>query len=580
MFPAEKDGEWEPYKVRRKGAENGAEPKPESNGANGDEEGPVFEEDFVTEEGATWPIQEGSIVDWSCFFALLTHVYNQLSPPFHTPILLISEPAWTLRDHEKITQFVFEKFRPPGFAMMDSAQAACWAYGVHTATVIDIGLGKADITAVSEYVTHDTGRTIALKNCGGEAMTQRLLELLGSKGLSREMCEQLKKNPICELLPPGTPLPGSGEQPKEPANPAAAASTGVDESGPDARDKAQEAGVPRGPGPDTEVGEEQDEGEKEGVLDVASIVAGGKMNEYLAQKEKEKNEKLAAKKKGGAADAAAAAKPIKLANSKRQKASFMYEDHALLDTLKGMNLSTEEMANAHAGLDEGVKRAAPDSVPADGMATAGGEVQPAGTTQANGVPGRQSGSIRREIEVGTERFQAASGGILDRIADAIHRTICKVEEVNKRSELWDSLIIVGNGARVRGTYRLHLQRALALTLHRFPRVAHGDSAIQVHHLTLISDDLHLRNTLQCLNTRSNGCKYSRSTTRSTWRQQSAKWCQSSSPRCYDCSDTAPSATRHEYAWWSWVHARPQQPAFVPRADTEQHQVCKNARVLP
>jgi actin-related protein 9 len=61
-----------------------------------------------------------------------------------------------------------------------------------------------------------------------------------------------------------------------------------------------------------------------------------------------------------------------------------------------------------------------------------------------------AGPIRREIEVGTERFQAASGGILERIADAIHRTISSVEEVNKRSELWDSLIICGNGSKIRG----------------------------------------------------------------------------------------------------------------------------------
>ena len=40
-----------------------------------------------------------------------------------------------------------------------------------------------------------------------------------------------------------------------------------------------------------------DEEDNEGVLDVASIVAGGKMNEYLAKKEKEKAEKIAAAKK-------------------------------------------------------------------------------------------------------------------------------------------------------------------------------------------------------------------------------------------------------------------------------------------
>ena len=57
---------------------------------------------------------------------------------------------------------------------------------------------------------------------------------------------------------------------------------------------------------------------------------------------------------------------------------------------------------------------------------------------------------RREIEVGTERFQAASNGLLDRIADAVHRTVLAGTESSKRGDLWDSLIIVGNGSRVRG----------------------------------------------------------------------------------------------------------------------------------
>ncbi|KAK0947949.1 Actin-like protein arp9, partial [Friedmanniomyces endolithicus] len=65
------------------------------------------------------------------------------------------------------------------------------------------------------------------------------------------------------------------------------------------------------------------------------------------------------------------------------------------------------------------------------------------------TPAAGSG-FRREIEVGLERFQAASGGVLDRLADAIHRTVqsCPdVNGINRRSELWDTLIIVGNGSK-------------------------------------------------------------------------------------------------------------------------------------
>ncbi|KAF2760984.1 actin-related protein, ARP9 class [Pseudovirgaria hyperparasitica] len=442
MFPGEKAGEWEPNKIRKKGG-------PGAHGANGSTNGDtevVYEEDFMSEEGAVWPIAGGKIVNWSCFFALMTHVYNTLNPPFHTPILLIAQPVWTMKDHEKITQFFFERFKMPAFALMDSAVATMYAYGVQSATVIDIGKGKCDVTAISEFLTHEAGRTVALENAGGEAMTKRLLEVIKPKDkhFSRDMAEQLKKSPICEILPVGTQLPGPASGSEEAvSNPAAAASTGAAGSGPGQRDTGTALGaVPLGPGPDTVVGDEANgDDESEGVIDVASIVTGGKMQEYLAKKEREKLEKDKNKKKN-AADAAAAniAKPARLPNSKREKGTFMYEDHKLLDTLKEMNLSKGDLAEMRERLDEG-----PKSKAGTAEETTNGD---ATSPVASGLA--KAGSIKREIEVGTERFQAVSGGILESIADAVHKTITSVEEVNKRSELWDSLIIVGNGAKIRG----------------------------------------------------------------------------------------------------------------------------------
>ncbi|KAF2645039.1 actin-like ATPase domain-containing protein [Massarina eburnea CBS 473.64] len=436
MFAAEKEGEWEPYKIRRR--QNKAE---EASG--GDER--LYEEDRVSEEGAVWPIQEGRIVDWSCFFALITHVYNALNPPFHTPILLIAQPVWTPKEHEKLTQFFFEKFKTPAFGLLDAALATSWAYGVHTSTVVDVGKEKVDVTAISEFIPHTQGRVMSLPGCGGEALTQGLLARLKSKGLNREMCEQLKKSPICEILPPDVSLPGTKEASEHApiTNPAAAASTGAPGSGPAAASAIGTA--PRGPGVDTEVGDDANAEEAEGVLDVASIVAGGKMNEYLAKKEKEKQEKAAAKKKGNADAAAAnAARPIRLPNSKREKVTFLYVDHALLDNLKNMNLGSEKLAEAQSTLDEGPQRKGEEG--ADGESHSAVE---ANGTGEHGTATR-NGSIRREIEVGTERFMAAEDGVLERIADAVHRTISSVDEVNKRSELWDSLLVCGNGSKVRG----------------------------------------------------------------------------------------------------------------------------------
>ncbi|KAJ5640009.1 uncharacterized protein N7484_007871 [Penicillium longicatenatum] len=414
MFPAEKKGEFEPYKVRERKRDakvnndtNGAiEHKPDvemkdgdtpaQNGTNGNEETEktvqeiFYEEDVTSEEGAVYPIQNGRIVDWPCFYALLTHIYNSLSPPFHTPILLVSQPVWSARDREAITQFVFEKFKVPGFSMMDSALATCYGYGVQTATVIDVGKSKVDVTAVTDYTVNEHGRGIALEGCGGDAMTDRLVELLGGKGFTREMCEQLKRSNIAEILAPGVILPGAAATSRQGVNPAAAASTG----GGDGIDA-----IPRGPGEGTQTGGEANGDDDEGVLDVAAIVSGD-TNEYLANMEREK----ASNKKAGADP-----KQPRLPNSKKEKATFQFEEFVQME---GENSSQRYIRNS------------------------------------------------REIELGVERFLLAtprqkagdrlSNGILEDIATQIHHTILAVPDATKRSELWDSLIIVGCGSKVRG----------------------------------------------------------------------------------------------------------------------------------
>ncbi|OKL62103.1 hypothetical protein UA08_02142 [Talaromyces atroroseus] len=454
MFPAEKKGEFEPFKIREKRREvnatttnnntdnnkNNDNEKPDvdmteapkqeetekkleetSNANNGEtaangigngtaeqqgqedqeaepKEEFFLEEDIISDEGAVYPIRNGHIVDWPCFLSLLEHVYNTLSPPFHTPILILSEPAWTARDREILTQFVFEKFKPPAFCLMDSALAACYAYGTINGTVVDIGYGKANVTAVIDSVVQENGRGIALEGCGGETMTDRLEELLKSKGFTREMCEQLKRSNVTEILPLGTPLPGStdaaGKNGQGAGNPAAAASTGTSEG-------INSSKIPRGPGRGTQTENNENGEDDEGILDVAAIVTSGNTNEFLAKREKEK----ATSKKGAAEQANRAAR---LPNSKRETTTFQFEEFARI------NDSAQYI--------------------------------------------RQ----RRDVEVGLERFllttpgkereERGSNGVLEDLAAQIHHTILAVPDATKRSELWDNLIIIGNGSRVRGMF--------------------------------------------------------------------------------------------------------------------------------
>lgn len=458
MFPAQEAGQFEPVKIRKKEksatkTENGTE----ANGTATEEE--EWEEDRLSEEGAIWPIQKGSIVDWPCFYALMDHVYQTISPPFHTPILIISEPVWTHKEYEKVAQFFFEKFKTPALAMMDAAVAASYAYGIPTATVVDVGFEKADITCISDYVLQDVGRSLALPDCGGEAMTQRLLELLGSKpGFDRDVCEQLKKSAICEILASESDLPTADIAPTEPANPAAAASTGVDASGPGVRKASVVGDVPRGPGPGTEVGEEKKLEDEEGVLDIAAIVTSGNMTDILAQKEKDKAEKAAAreKKKNAEKDAAAANKAARLPNSKRYRNTFFYEDPAALKKAAATAPSTTE-APAAPDTTMTEPQSAVSDKPTDSSAAA--LTEPSNPESAPAAPA-PAPTYRREIEVGPERFQAASGGIIDRLADAIFRTVQSSGDPQRRGDLWDSLIILGNGSKVRG-----FKETLLATLH-------------------------------------------------------------------------------------------------------------------
>lgn len=281
-------------------------------------------------------------------------------------------------------------------------------------------------------------------------MTRRLLHLLEHQGVDEIMCEQLKRSAICEILPAGIELPGNGQEVVEAANPAAAASTGAMDSGADARDVdgSKPGQAPRGPGPGTEVGEEGGNGEEEeneGVLDVASIVAKGNASEFLAKREREKTEKAAARK----AASLEAARPVRLKNSERQKATFTYEEH----------------------------------IPYE-----------AGVMNGNGST--LSRKRKRDVEVGVERFMAASpgsgmnDGILDTIAATIHSTIMAVPDVASRSTLWDNLIILGNGSRVRGG-SCERSKCQFTDLGRIHASAPVDPCCEVYPLTFDCHNLHL-----------------------------------------------------------------------------------------
>ncbi|KAJ2898918.1 SWI/SNF and RSC complexes subunit arp9 [Zalerion maritima] len=269
-------------------------------------------------------------------------------------------------------------------------------------------------------------------------------------------------------------------------------------------------------GIEEENGENGDKGgtEADGVLDVASIVASGQTKEFLAKKEKEKQEKAAKareKKKAAqeaaaeAAAAAAAAKPTRLPNSRRVKNVFHYEqiveEEVMVPVLvpkkdregenkaaaaaegEGKEVSMGDAsavsppppppaaAAAAAAAAENGSALAPTAASTEGKKEGGGatteEKKPEEALKAKSptpepimVPERQIKKIRRDIEVGLERFTFATRALIDQLVHLIFETIQGSPEPYMRSQVWENIVFVGNGARLRG-----LKENVVATLH-------------------------------------------------------------------------------------------------------------------
>ncbi|TPX08435.1 uncharacterized protein E0L32_010052 [Thyridium curvatum] len=65
-------------------------------------------------------------------------------------------------------------------------------------------------------------------------------------------------------------------------------------------------------------------------------------------------------------------------------------------------------------------------------------------------PERQIKRIRKDIEIGLERFVFADRAEIDRIVTAIYRAVQGIEDMYMRPQCWENIVFVGNGGRIRG----------------------------------------------------------------------------------------------------------------------------------
>ncbi|KAL8382051.1 hypothetical protein RB595_006030 [Gaeumannomyces hyphopodioides] len=491
MFEDDESDGYRPFFVEKR------KKAPPAGGANGADQADEYEyiEDPDSDEGAIYPIRAGRIVNMAAFLAFLDHVHGLLTTTFHnTPIMLMASPQWTRPDCEAIARYIFEKTKTPALCLIHSAVATQYGLKWPSMTVVDIGFEKVDVTCIydSKVVGHrqvsdpldgEPGKAIS----GGEVFTRKLLGLLRDKEFSYEMAEQLKKSPICEVLPYVPDAPKLMELPKENAALTASAApppSAVLQSAQDIPDTLEPA---RPPLPALDAGEDMGTGDDkppeadDGVLDVASIVTSGQTKEFLAKKEKEKVEKTKAKKQAkGQEPEAAASKAARLPNSKRMRNMFHYEELNRESAPEEVEANTQEAAKPEAtatATEAGV------SEPASGDTAASAEGQAkaaADDAKDQGNDGQEKAPetkpdapmsffpsaeppppaassteravkrIRRDIEVGLERFTFADRAEIDRIVTAIYHAVQGIEDMYMRPPCWEHIVFVGNGGRLRG----------------------------------------------------------------------------------------------------------------------------------
>ncbi|KAK2040278.1 hypothetical protein LZ31DRAFT_474825 [Colletotrichum somersetense] len=503
MFKDAETDEWRPFHTfkRKKPSANGALA---IDGPRVDEDEYEWVEDTDSTEGAVYPLQGGRIVNMEAFLAFLDHVHSMLTTTYHnTPIMLMASPQWCRPDTETLARYIFEKTRTPALCMIHSGLATQYGLKWPALTVVDIGYEKVDVTCIHEGRVVNHGELGAPNPerfiSGGEIFTRKLLEKLKDKDFTYDMAEQLKKSHICEVLPYAPNSPDLMELPTAQTAGIAAGAPIPDAVA--AVEPAARSGLP------SSIEEELEEKvADEGVLDVAAIVTTGNAREFLAKKEKEKQK---GGRKAKAGQEVETAKQVRLPNSKRTHNIFHLEEVVMeevqlhkpeeakpenkeepkkeesgstteakdVEMTDGPKLVDDaapapadsevkpaETSTPAAPTDSAAPPAGPETNGTTAQAAAAAAAAAASTTTTNGAPQSpqlQAKRVRRDIEVGPERFTFADRGEIDRIVTTIYRTVQGIEDMYMRPACWDNLVFVGNGSRLRGLKDNILQTLIA-----------------------------------------------------------------------------------------------------------------------
>lgn len=161
-----------------------------------------------------YPLAHGIVTNWDHMELIWDHTFEQLDcNPREHPILLTEAPLNPLRNREKMTEIMFEKYRVPSLYVAIQAVLALYASGRTTGIVLDCGDGVSHTVPI--YEGYSIPSAIERLDVAGRDLTEYMQRLLLLRGYSfTTSAEQELVRNIKEKHCMVTPKPQKGKKQK------------------------------------------------------------------------------------------------------------------------------------------------------------------------------------------------------------------------------------------------------------------------------------------------------------------------------------------------------------------------------
>ena len=129
-----------------------------------------------------YPIEHGIVKDWDAMTEIWRYTFEQelrISPD-ESPVLLTESVLNPKANREKMTQIMFEHFRPPAMYVATQPVLSLYASGRTTGVVLDCGDGVT--TTVPIYEGYAIRQAMLRQNFSGHDLTNYLINLLTERG--------------------------------------------------------------------------------------------------------------------------------------------------------------------------------------------------------------------------------------------------------------------------------------------------------------------------------------------------------------------------------------------------------------